>query len=255
MNIHPTAIVDPSADLGQGVEIGPYALIGKDVRIGLECRIGPFVELKHTQLGARCRIGSKTILGGDPQLLGFENCPSNISIGDDCIIHEMVTIHRSAKENGSTVVGNGCYLMSLCHLGHDCQIGDGVLITTFAGLSGHIEVGDHAILGGSAGFHQFVRVGRLAMVGAKARLTKDIPPFMTVADVPSRIIGLNSVGLDRYGISKEAKSDLKKAHLLLYKSNLNVQQAVERIKNEISAREEVTQLLQFIEDSKRGISK
>jgi UDP-N-acetylglucosamine acyltransferase len=255
MNIHPTAVIDPSAEIGEGVEIGPYAVIGQDVRIGPFCRIGPFVELKHTHLGARCQIGSKTALGGDPQIAGFQDRPSRVTVGDDCYIHEMVTIHRSSQENGVTSVGNGCYLMSLCHLGHDCRIGEGVIVTTFAGLSGHIEVGDHAVLGGGAGFHQFVRVGRLAMVGAKTRLNKDIPPFMTVADVPSRIIGINSVGLDRNGVSAETKRDLKKAYLLLYKSNLNVQQAVDRIRQEIPPREEISQLLQFIEDSKRGISK
>lgn len=254
MNIHPTAIVDPSAEIGPGTEIGPFAIIGKNVRIGPDSHVGPFAEIRNSRIGARCRIGSKSAIGGDPQIVGWKDLPSLVSIGDDNIINEMVTIHRSSREQEATEIGNGNYLMSVIHLGHDCKIGNGVIITTFAGLSGHIEVGDRAVIGGGAGLHQFVRVGPLAMVGGKTRLNKDIPPYMTVADVPSRIIGINSVGLDRNGVSAEAKRDLKKAYLLLYKSNLNVQQAVERIQAEIEPREEIRILLQFIRDSKRGIS-
>lgn len=253
MRIHATAVVDPKAELGADVEVGPFAVIEADTRVGDGSSVGAHAVLHAgCRLGRRVRVAPHAVLGGAPQILGHEAVPAFLSIGDDSVIREYVTVHRGAKEGGETRVGRGCMLMALCHVAHDCQIADGAILTSYAALAGHVEVGEHAVLGGLAAFHQFVRVGKLAMVGGMSRVIKDVPPFVIAEGNPCRVRGLNSVGLRRAGLALDARKLLKRAFRLLYRRGLNTSHAIEAMRRELPPDENVGQLVAFIESSRRG---
>ena len=253
MTIHPSALVDPKAQLGTDVTVGPFAVIEADVGVGDGSEVGAHAVLHGgCRLGRRVRVAPHTVLAGAPQILGHAPVPAFVTIGDDSVIREYVTVHRAAKEGGETRVGRGCMLMALCHLAHDCQIADGAIITSYAALAGHVEIGESAVLGGLAAFHQHVRVGRLAMVGGMSRVIQDVPPFVIVEGNPCRVRGLNSVGLRRAGLSLERRRALKRAFRLLYRSGLNTSQALRAIRSELAGDDHVAQLVAFFESSKRG---
>lgn len=261
--IHETAVIHPRARLGKGVRVGPYAVIGEDVEIGDDTDIGPHVVVQGpTVIGRRNRIGAGACLGGDPQDVRYRGEPTWLRIGDDNIIREGVTIHRGTPGGRrETVIGNGNFIMTHAHIGHDCIVGNGTVITHGAGLAGFVEVEDGAVIGGLTGLHQFVRIGALAMVGGCSRIVKDVPPFMTVMGNPARVYGLNSVGLRRNGIGPAGRRTVKQAYRLLYRSGLNVSQALERIEAELTgeaAQEDgydpVVHLVRFVRASRRGIA-
>lgn len=271
--VHETAIVHPGATLGKGVTVGPYAVIGEGVEIGDETEIGPHVVLEGpTVIGRRNRIGAGSCLGGAPQDVRYRGEPTRLYVGDDNVIREHVTIHRGTPYGRQeTVVGNGCYIMSHVHIGHDCIIGNDVILTHGAALAGFVEVEDGAVVGGLTGFHQFVRVGARAMVAGCSRIVKDVPPFMTVAGTPGKVHGLNAVGLRRSGMSLEQRRQVKEAYRLLYRSGLNVSQAVERLLEHIGGEEAyerlvadvpshglvpdpIAHIIRFIRGSRRGLS-
>jgi UDP-N-acetylglucosamine acyltransferase len=255
MPVHATAIVDPAARLGEGVEVGPYAVIEGDVEIGGGCRVGA-----HAVLHAGCRlernvhVSPHAVLAGLPQDLGFRDLPSFLAIGEGTVVREYVSVHRSSREGGETRVGRDCLLMALSHLGHDCRLGEGVVVTSFAGLSGHVEVGDRVVIGGQAGFHQHVRIGRLAMVGGHSRVPKDIPPFMVTEGNPCRVRGLNVVGLRRAGVPTESRAALKAALRLLFRSRLPMRRAVAAVKARVPEDPYVEELLAFVAASRRGVT-
>ena len=229
MNIHPTAIVADGAKLADGVTVGPFSIIGPDVEIGIGCTIGAHVILEHrVVLGEGTKVGHGTILGGNPQALGFDQSrrDTGVRIGKNNTIREHVTINRATAENSDTIVGDDNFLMTGCHLAHDCRIGNGVILANTVLMAGHVEVDDGAFLGGGSVFHQFIRIGRLAMVRGGCRFSKDIPPFCVCAGT-NLAMGLNSIGLRRAGLSAEARMQLKRAFRLLYLSDLNVSQALE----------------------------
>lgn len=255
MSIHATALVDPQAELGHDVQIGPYAVVEGNVILGEGCRIGAHAVLHEgARLAPRVQVSPHAVLAGVPQDLGFQDVPSTLEIGEGSVIREYVSLHRSAKEGGVTRVGRNCLLMSLTHLGHDCRLGDGVVVTSFAGLSGHVEVGDGAVIGGQAGIHQFVRVGRLAMVAAHARIPRDVPPFSIVEGSPCRVRGLNVVGLRRAGVGAESRSALKRALRLLFRSRLSQQSALAAVREQEAGDPAVAELIAFIEASERGVT-
>jgi UDP-N-acetylglucosamine acyltransferase len=252
VTIHPSAIVAPGAQLGSDVRVGPFAVIEADVVVGDGCEVGAHAVLHDgCRLGRRVRVAPHAVLAGAPQILGHAPVPSFVTIGDDSVIREYVTVHRAAREGGETRVGRRCMLMALCHLAHDCQIADGAIITSYAALAGHVEIGESAVLGGLAAFHQHVRVGRLAMVGGMSRVIQDVPPFVIVEGNPCRVRGLNSVGLRRAGFAPEARRALKRAFRLLYRSGLNTSQALRAIQGEPGG-DAVDQLVAFVASSKRG---
>jgi UDP-N-acetylglucosamine acyltransferase len=253
--VHPSAIVDPAAELASDVTVGPFAVIEADVRVGEGSRIGAHAVLQAgARLGRRVQVSPHAVLAGLPQDLGFGGEPSTASIGDDTVVREYVSVHRSSKPGGETRIGRGCLLMALSHVGHDCQIGDAAILTSYAGLSGHIQVGERAVIGGQAGLHQHVRVGRLAMVAGKSRVVKDVPPFVIAEGNPCRVRGLNLVGLRRADLDPETRERLKRAFRLLYRSELNTAQALEAIRREIPSCEPVEDFVRFVESSERGIA-
>ena len=252
--IHPTAIVSPRAELGDNVTIGPYAIVGENCVISDGCTIEARAVLdRNVRLAANVIIGIGSVIGGDPQDLKFKGEETWVEIGDNTRIREYSTINRGTAQSFKTTVGKGCFLMSYVHLAHDCHIGDGVIISNATQLAGHVTVEDRAILSGLSAVHQFVKIGRHAFVGGCSRVAKDVPPFIKAVGNPVKLYGLNSVGLQRSGFSDEVVRELKRAYRLVFRSELNVSQAMERARSELQPLPEVEYFLQFIEASQRGV--
>ena len=254
MPINSNTAIDPSAKIGKEVRIGPFSTVGPRVEIGDRTEIGPNVHIEEgTVVGADCRIFHGASIGGDPQIAGVRDIISSVEIGDKTTIREFVTIHRSAKENEKTTVGRGCLLMAYAHIAHDCVIGDDVVLVNATSLSGHIVVEDRAFISGMIGAHQFVRFGKLSMTGGMSRIVKDILPFSTVEGNPARLIGTNAIGLKRAGIGPSVRSALKKSISLIMHDKLNTTQAIKKIEEEIEMSDEIRYLINFVNQSDRGI--
>jgi len=254
VNISESAIIDASARLAEGVTVGPFSVIGANAEIGEGTEIGPHAVIEAgSVIGKNCRIFQGAAIGGEPQILGFDrDIPSSVRIGDDTTIREFVTVHRSSKENESTVVGDHCMLMAYAHVAHDCHLGNHVIIVNYTGLSGHIIVEDHAFVSGLVGLHQFIRIGTNAMIGGVSRVSQDILPYSLVVGVPAELRGVNSVGLRRRNFKPEIRRSIKDAYKILMNPELNTTQAVERIENEIEMLDEISHLIKFIKSSERG---
>ncbi|MCA9213016.1 MAG: acyl-ACP--UDP-N-acetylglucosamine O-acyltransferase [Planctomycetales bacterium] len=220
-SIHPTAVIAPHVQLGSDVKIGPFCVIEERVTIGPGCRLESHVVVKSdTELGANNYVGESAVLGGVPQ---HARCPSEIGklvIGDGNTFREYVTIHRALSSGTVTQIQNGSLFMVNAHVGHDCVIGNQAIVANNVMLAGHVTIGDRAYISGSVGIHQFCRVGAFAMVGGLARITKDVPPFVTVDGETNRVVGLNLVGLRRAGFDLNAIRDLKTAYRIAYRSGL-----------------------------------
>lgn len=254
--IHPTALIDPSAEIAEGVEMGPYTVIGPETRIGPGTKIGAHVIIeKWVNLGSNCRICHGAVLGGAPQIIGYQEKKSFVNIGDRTVIGEFVTVHRSGKEGGATDIGNECFLMAYSHVAHDGKLGNKVVIVNYTAVTGHVQIGDQATISGYVGIHQFVRIGRLAMVSGLSRIPKDILPYSLVEGNPASVRGLNVVGMKRSGIPQERRKHLKHAFKLLLWSGLNTTQALVKIREEMEVKEEVEEIVNFVESSDRGILK
>jgi UDP-N-acetylglucosamine acyltransferase len=254
MNIHPTATIHPQAELGEGVSVGPYAVISEHVRLGAGTIVGPHAVIEGwTTIGQHCDIGVGAVLGGPPQDLKYRGQRSFLRIGDQTCIREYVTVHRSTEEDGVTSIGAHAFLMGYTHVAHDCRLGDYVIMVNYAGLSGYVEVEDRAFISGHNAVHQFVRIGYLAMVSGASRVVKDIPPFMIAEGNPTRIRGLNVVGMRRLGLGPQVRRELHRAYRLLYRSGLNTAQALHNLRQEALISGEVQRLITFVEGTKRGI--
>jgi UDP-N-acetylglucosamine acyltransferase len=247
VEIHPTAVVDPAADLGAGVRVGPYAVIAPRARIGEGTWIGPHVVVEPcTEIGRDCRIFSHAVLGGPPQDHHFSGEPTVLRIGDRVTIREYVSLSRATGAGGETVVGDDTEILAYAHAGHNCRIGRHVLITNGCQLAGHVVVGDRAVLGGMVGVLQFAHIGTLAMVGGLSRIVQDVLPYMLVNGNPPRTVAINRVGLQRANVPRAAQDKLRRAHRLLVRSGLDVARAVARIEAEIEPCAEIAHLLEFI---------
>ena len=252
--IHPTAVIDSSAEIGNDVEIGPFALIGPGCQLGDGCVIAPRATLERDVfLAPRVRVGSGSILGGEPQDLKFRGERTTVEIGEGTVIREYSTINRGTAHSLKTVVGRDAFIMTYVHLAHDCRIGDGVILANGVQLAGHVEIEDKAILSGLTAVHQFVRVGRHAFIGGCSRVSKDIPPFIKAVGNPVQLYGLNTVGLQRSGFPEETIRELKRVYRLFFRSELNITQALERVQQELTSSEEVQELVRFLEASGRGV--
>ncbi len=247
-------MIGKNVTLGPDNEIGPQVIIEDNVKIGSGnvFMAGAYIS-ENTEIGDRNQFHMHTVIGHIPQDLAFKKSDATYTkIGNDNTIREFVTIHRGTKAGTSTIIGNSNFIMAYCHIAHNCVIGNKVIMVNQASLTGHCVVEDSAFLSGMTGFHQFSKIGRLAMVSALSAANKDIPPFITCGGRPAVALGINAVGMRRAGISAEARAEVKQAFKLLYRSGLNVSQAVEAMKKTLSS-QEVLHMIAFIEGSKRGI--
>jgi UDP-N-acetylglucosamine acyltransferase len=256
--IHPTAIIDSKAEISEGVEIGPYSVIEKNVLIGEGTKIGPHVVIREgTYIGKQCQISQFASIGEAPQSVGYKGEKTSLQIGDHNIIREFVTLHRGTiKGGGKTVIGNENFLMAYSHVAHDCQIGNQVVMANGATLAGHILIEDFAIIGGLSAIHQFCRVGTYAIIGGITGVLLDIPPYTKAQGDRAKLFGLNTIGLKRANFSEETLNALKKAYRIIFRSSLTLEKAMKRVvEDEISQTPEVQHFLQFIQCSKRGITR
>jgi UDP-N-acetylglucosamine acyltransferase len=254
-DIHTTAIIDPTADIGEGVTIGPYSIIGPNVTIGDRTRVGPHVLIERdTTVGADCVLHNGAVLGTDPQDLKYAGEPTRLVVGDRTVIREYATLNRGTAALGYTEVGQDCLLMAYTHVAHDCRIGDHVILSNSVNMGGHVTIGDWAIVGGVTPIHQFVRIGQHAFVGGASRVAKDVPPYVKAAGSPIQLYGLNSVGLQRRGFSEEVRRELKRAYRLFFTSSHNTTQALAIARGELQLFPEIEAFISFFEQTSRGVS-
>lgn len=254
-DVHPTAVIDPDAELGTGVRVGPWAIIGPRVQIGDGTEIGPRVLIeKDTTVGEGCWLANGAVLGTDPQDLKYQGEPSTLTIGDRTVVREFATLNRGTSASGSTVVGTDCLLMAYSHVAHDCELGNHVVLANSVNMGGHVVIEDWVIVGGLTPIHQFVRIGAHAFVGGGSRVPQDIPPYCRAAGNRPKLYGLNAIGLERRGFSVEVRKALKRAYRLLFQSEENLSTALLRAEREVEPIPEVKHLLQFIQSSERGIT-
>ena len=232
--IHRTALIDPTAELGQDVSVGPYSVVGPRVTVGERSSIsGHAVIERNTRVGEGVKIGYGTIIGNDPQDLKYKGEETWVEVGDSTIIREYCTINRGSTATGKTTVGSRCFLMTYVHVAHDCVIGNDVIIANGVQMAGHVTVDDRAIISGLVPIHQFVRIGTYSFVGGASRVNQDVPPYTKAAGNPVHLYGLNSVGLQRAGFSPEVKLALKRAYRLVFNSDLTVSQGIARSRVEL----------------------
>jgi len=257
VTVHPTALVEPGAELAAGVQVGAYAIVGSQVRVGFRTCVGSHTILEgRTEIGADCRIGSHVIIGAPPQDVKYHGEPTRLVIGDRTLVREFATIHRaSTGGSGVTSIGPESFIMAYAHVAHDCQLGERVIMANQASLAGHVEIGRCAVIGGMSGVHQFVRIGEYAFLGACSAVLQDIPPFVKAQGNRAKPFGLNVVGLRRHGASAEAIQALKQAYRIVFLSGLNTSQALAQLEQELSGTPEVQRFVDFIKRSQRGISK
>ena len=251
--IHPTTVLGKNVQIGKDTVVEAHVIIEDGVNIGAYNRIRAGAYLcSGTEIGDHNDIHMHAVIGHAPQDLAYQNQPTRTVIGNHNQIREFATLHRGTKPGTATVIGDHNYIMAYCHLAHNVTLGHKVIMVNQASLTGYCEVEDGAFLSGMTGFHQFTRIGRLAMVSALSAVNKDIPPYFVCGGRPGVIVGINSVGLRRAGVSAEVRQEIKQAFRLLYRSGLNTAQALEAIKRDLKS-EEVQHLVKFIEASKRGI--
>lgn len=251
--IHQTAIVDRGAEIAQDVEIGPYCIIGNKVTIKSGTRMAAHVTVDGpTDIGENCAIHPFAALGGPPQDLTYHGEDTRCIIGSGNTIREYVTINRGTQSSGSTVIGNNNFIMAYSHIAHDCRVGNNTIMANCATLAGHVHMDDFAIMGGLAAAHQFCRIGKFAFISGLTGVPKDVPPFMMAAGNRARLYGLNVVGLERKGFTKEEITMLKRAYRILFRSALPLEKSLKMIETELPG-ERVRELVDFIRSSERGI--
>ena len=253
--IHPTALIDPAAKIGSGVEIGAYSIIGPDVEIGDNTHIGPHVVIKgHTRIGRENRIFQFSSLGEVPQDKKYAGEPTRLEIGDRNTIREFCTLNLgTAQDAGVTRIGDDNWIMAYVHIAHDCQVGNKTTFANNAQLAGHVVVEDWAILGGYTGVHQFCRVGAHVMTAVGTVVLQDVPPYLMAAGNTAQPYGINVEGLKRRGFTAESLSALKRAYRTLYKSGLLLEEAKIKLAEEAKTQPDVQRFVDFLAVSKRGI--
>lgn len=254
MKIHPTAIVDPGAELGADVEVGAYSVIDAHVAIGARTVIGPHVHITgYTTIGEDCAISSSAVLGEPPQDRKYRSGTiSYLKIGNRNIIREFVTMHLAVGEGNATIIGDDNMMMAYSHIGHNCVFGNNICMANYVGVSGGCRVDDRVVLGGMCGLHQNVHIGRLAMVGGYCGVTNDVPPFVIIAGPPSRLYGLNTVGLRRASFSAELRGHLKQAFRMVCSGQRNLTNSLAEARKTVPQLAEVEEFLYFLERSGRS---
>lgn len=257
MAIHPAALVDKHAEIDSSVEIGPFAVIGPKVKIGRGTRIGAHTVIEgDTSIGKDNQIFQFAALGAIPQDLKYAGEPTRLEIGDGNQIREFATVHLgTAGGGGLTRIGNHCLLMANSHVAHDVKLGDGCILANSSALAGHVIVEDRVIFGGLSAVHQFTRIGRLAFVSGGAMVTQDVPPYVTVQGDRAEVVGINTVGLTRAHFKDEQQARVKSAFKILYRSKLGFREAIAHVRAEHGGHEEIDHLVDFLENSERGIAR
>jgi UDP-N-acetylglucosamine acyltransferase len=252
--IHPTAIINKNAEIDEDVSVGPYCIIEDKVKIRKGTKLLMHVVVQgNTEIGENCTISPFASIGGPPQDLTYNDEDTTVIIGNNNIIKDYVTINRGTPHGGGiTKVGNGNFIMAYSHIAHDCILGSNIIMANCATLAGHVEVDDFVIFGGLCAVHQFCKIGKYAFVSGLTGVPKDIPPFIIAAGSRSKPYGLNVVGLERHGFSKEEISKLKKAYRILFRSSLPLETSLKIIQDELEG-ENIVELINFIKSSKRGI--
>ncbi len=254
-NIHPTAIISSHASIGNNVTVGPNSIIeadtiiGDDVIVGANCLVA-----QYTELGNNVKLSHGVVVGTAPQDLKFGGEKTRLVIGEGTTIREYAMLNRGTAKSGETIVGKNCFLMAYSHIAHDCRVGDNVILANAVNLAGHIEIGDYAIIGGVVPVHQFVKIGQHAMIGGGFRVPQDVCPYAMAGGYPLRIVGLNKIGLSRRGFKPETLQMLHRAFKILFFSNLNRTQAVEKMEAELELTKEIRIILDFIKSSTRGLT-
>lgn len=250
------AAVSPKAVLGENVTVGPFAVVEAGAVIGDGSSIAASAFIAAgARIGRECRIHHGAVIGHVPQDLKYAGEPTTCELGDRNVVREYATLHRGTGDGGRTIIGDDNFLMAYCHVAHDCVLGNRVIMANAASLAGHTDVEDFVIIGGLTPVHQFIRLGRHSMIGGGLRVGKDVPPYILAGGEPLTFEGLNSVGLRRRGFARETIDALDRAYALIYRSGLNVSQAVVKIEADplLRAVPEVQTILEFIRKSKRGI--
>ena len=254
--IHPNSIISSKAEIDVDVEICPFCVIDDDVKIMKGCKLYNNVSiLNGARIGENNIFFPGTVISALPQDIKFDGGFSEVFIGNNNIFRECVSINRGTHATNKTIIGNNCLFMTSSHVGHDCRVGNNCILANCVGLGGHVHLEDYAIIGGIVGVHQFVSIGRHSMVGALSMVGKDVPPYTLFSGNPLNYEGLNVIGLRRRGFSGESIALLKNIYNILYTAGFNVSQAVAKIKNEFKLENEVAEVINFIEKSRRGLSK
>jgi UDP-N-acetylglucosamine acyltransferase len=254
--IQPLAFVHPDARIAKNVVVDPFVTIHKDVEIGEGTWIGPNVTIfEGARIGKNCKIFPGTVISAEPQDLKYKGEKTYVFIGDNTTIRECVTVNRGTIALGKTVIGDNCLIMATVHIAHDCVIKNNVILVNGVMLAGHIEIDDWAIIGGMSAMHQFTKVGMHAIVAGGSHVRKDVPPYTKAARNPLSYAGVNSIGLRRRGFNADQISHIQSIYRILFQKNYNISQAVEVIEAEIKATDERDEILQFINNSARGIMK
>jgi len=254
MPIHPTAIVNPRAELAADVEVGPYCIIDAHVRVGAGCRLYQQVYLTGwTEIGERCVLHPGVVVGHEPQDLKYKGERSFCRIGEGTVLRENVTVHRGTEPETETYVGKNCFFLAGSHVAHNCRVHDGVTLINHVLLGGHVEVGERATLGGGSVVHQFVRIGTWVMAPGGGRVIKDIVPF-SMLDLEGHVAGLNQVGIRRAGISGDESLALRKAFHILYPRHAVTKNPIEAL-SEFGQFAAIQQIIEFLKgESRRGLT-
>ncbi|MCX7990962.1 MAG: acyl-ACP--UDP-N-acetylglucosamine O-acyltransferase [Proteobacteria bacterium] len=255
IKIDEKAIVEKGAELGDGVSIGPYSYIGPNVKMGKNCKVYPHAVIDGwTTIGDNCQIFPFASIGMAPQDIKYKDEKTELIIGNNNIIREYVTINRgTVAGGGKTVIGDNNFIMTSCHIAHDCHLGNEIVMANLATLAGHVYVDDFAVIGGFTAVHQFVRIGTMSMVGGASGVAQDVAPYTIVAGNRAKLFGLNLIGIKRRGIEGDKLDSLKKAYRIIFKSKLTLQEAKETIEKSGLLTEEVSKLLNFMLESSRGV--
>ncbi len=253
--IHPTAIIDPTAELAEDVSIGPYSIVGPGVQIDAGTVVGSHVVIKGpTFIGKDNRIFQFSSVGEDTQDMKYRGEPTRLEVGDRNIIREYCTIHRGTVQDKSiTQVGSDNLLMAYTHVAHDCVVGDHVIMANAASIAGHVQVESHAILGGFTLVHQFCKIGQYSFSAMGSILSRDIPPYVLVGGQPTKPHGINAVGLERQGFSQDAIRQIKKAYKIVYKSGLKLEASIEALEEMAEETPEVDCMVTFLKQTQRSI--
>ena len=252
--IHPRALVEQGAELGSGVCVGPLAYVGRDVKLGDNCEIMAHAVVSGCcVIGADCVIHPHAVLGGPPQDLKYGGGETRLIIGERNCIREGATVNTGTERGGGvTVLGDDNFMMANSHVAHDCIVGDRVVLANNVMLAGHVRVQDGAILNGGAGVHHFTTIGRLAYVGGLSRITRDVPPYVIVEGHPSRVRGVNVIGLKRAGFDENVIRAIRSAHKLLFRSDRPMRDALANLRAEHADKPDVLELVSFLEASENG---